>query len=411
MDLLFVHQNFPGQFKHLAPALAAHGHRVVALSMRKDAQPGTWQGVQVLPYRAVRGNLPGQHPWLVDFESKLLRGQASLKAARLLRDQGFTPRAVIAHPGWGESLFLSEVWPQARLGLYAEWFYRERGYDFGFDPEFPLVDGELQAGRLRLKNLNHWMHHEIASAAISPTAWQASTFPPEYRQKISVIHDGVDTDALTPDPGVVFEVDGQRLSRQDEVITFVARQLEPYRGWHVFMRLLPALLRQRPQARVLIVGGDGVAYGAPPLGGGSWKQRLIDEVRPQMPDADWSRVSFLGHLPYPRFVDLLRLSTVHVYLTYPFVLSWSLLEAMSTGACVLASDTAPVREVVTEGETGRLVDFFDRDLLLQRLLELLDDPAQRQRLGAAARHHVQQHYDLRRVCLPRQLDWVAALTA
>lgn len=410
MDILLVHQNFPGQFKHLGPALVRAGHRVVALTLRAGAQPGDWLGVRVLPYRVPRGNTPGLPAWLQDLESKTIRGEACFEAARQLRAQGFAPSAIIAHPGWGESLFLKQVWPHARLGLYAEWFYRAEGTDVNFDPEFPVPDAELLAARLRLKNTNHWLHADIADAAISPTFWQASTFPDDYRRRITVVHDGVDTEAVAPNPSVRFELDGQMLTRHDEVVTFVARQLEPYRGYHVFLRTLPELLRRRPQARVLIVGGDGVAYGASPPEGQTWKQRFIDEVRPQVADADWARVAFLGSLPYERFLDLLRLSRVHVYLTYPFVLSWSLLEAMSVGACVVGSDTPPVREVMADGETGALVGFFDGGALTDRVCDLLDDPARRDRLGRAAREYVRERYDLRRVCLPRQLEWVETLT-
>lgn len=409
MDLLFVHQNFPGQFKHLAPALAARGHRVVALTLRPEATPGIWQGVRVVPYRLARGNTPGAAPWLQDLESKVVRGDACFAAARELRAQGFSPRAIVAHPGWGESLFLKAVWPQARLGLYAEWFYQPHGTDLGFDPEFEGGDAEAQAARLPLKNLNHWMHADLADAALSPTRWQAGTFPADYRQRITVVHDGVDTEALQADPDVRFPLGEVVLTRADEVITFVARQLEPYRGYHVFMRALPELLRRRPRARVLIVGGDGTAYGARPPEGQTWKQRFIDEVRPAMADDDWARVHFLGQLPYGRFLDVLRLSTVHVYLTYPFVLSWSLLEAMAMEAAIVASDTGPLRELVSDGVNGRLVGFFDREALCDRVCELLDDPAQRRRLGAAARAHVRSHYDLQRVCLPGQLQWVEAL--
>lgn len=410
MKLLFVHQNFPGQFKHLAPALAARpGHRVVALSLTARAA-GVWHGVQVQPYRVQARNAPGLMPWLQDFETKLLRGEACLRAALALKQNGFAPDVIVAHPGWGESLFLKQVWPQARLGLYAEFYYQASGADVGFDPEFPDPDPVASACRLQLKNLNHHAQAHLADAALSPTHWQAATFPEDYRRKITVAHDGIDTDALCPDPAVRFELPGgTTLSRADEVVTFVARQLEPYRGYHVFMRALPALLRQRPQAQVLIVGGDGVAYGARRSDGRSWKQALIDEVRPAMADADWARVQFLGSLARERFTALLQLSRVHVYLSYPFVLSWSLLEAMSVGACVLAGDTAPVREAITDRETGRLVDFFDGDGLVQGVCELLDDPAQRERLGAAARLCVQQRYDLRRVCLPQQLAWVQSL--
>ncbi|MFP4240272.1 MAG: glycosyltransferase [Rhodosalinus sp.] len=409
MDILVIHQNFPGQYKHLAPALAARGDRVVALTLRVK-EPTTWQGVRVLPYRLHRGNGQDVHPWLVDFETKLVRADACHGAAMRLRESGFSPQVILAHPGWGESLFLKDVWPAARLGLYCE-LYHESGYPHaGFDPEFPGAEGPREPLRLRMKNLNNRLHFEIGDAGLSPTRFQADTFPAPVRERIEVIHDGIDTDAVAPDPGARLDLDdGRTLTRADEVITFVNRNLEPYRGYHVFMRALPEILRRRPEAQIVLLGGDGTSYGARPPEGRTWKGIFIDEVRGQILDADWTRVHFLGRVPYDRFRAVLGVSRAHVYLTYPFVLSWSLLEAMSAGAAIVASDTAPVREAITDGETGLLVDFFDRAGLVDRLEALLDDPSLRARLGAAARTHVAEAYDLRRVCLPAHLDWVDRL--
>jgi glycosyltransferase involved in cell wall biosynthesis len=408
MKILFIHQNFPGQFKFLAPALAKAGHEVVAMTMQK-VQPGAWQGVRLVPYTAERGSTPKVHPWVSDFETMVIRGEACFRAALALRAQGFTPDVIVAHHGWGESLFLKDVWPQARLGVYCEFFYHAQGADTGFDPEFPAHD-EGEVCRLRLKNLNNLLHFETADAGISPTRWQASTFPEPFRSRITVVHDGIDTNALMPNPQVSLTLNGQlKLARDDEVVTFVNRNLEPYRGYHVFMRALPQILAQRPRARVLIVGGDDVSYGARPPDGRKWRDIFAAEVRPRISDADWARVHFLGNLAYPAFVALLQLSRVHVYLTYPFVLSWSLLEAMSVGCTIVASDTAPLREAIDHDVTGRLVDFFDGDALAAQVCELLDDRAAAQRLSAAARLFARSTYDLQSVCLPRQMDWVTGL--
>lgn len=414
VKILFVHQNFPGQFKHLAPALAARPETtVVALTMRK-VDPGEWRGVRIVPYAAGQASSHATHPWVAELESKIVRGEACLHAALALRKEGFEPDVIVAHPSWGESLFLKDVWPRARIGIYCEFFYQAQGADVGFDPEFD-PGGELQASALRVKNANHLLHFDIASAGISPTQWQASTFPDHFRPRITVVHDGIDTVKLRPDPAahVILGSRGRsiKLTRDDEVITFVSRNLEPYRGFHVFMRCLPQLLAARPRARVLIVGGPDASYGPPPRTGGTWREVLTAEVRPRIGEADWARVHFLGHLEYGRFVALLQVSTVHVYLTYPFVLSWSLLEAMSCGCAVVGSDTAPVREVVRDGETGLLVSFFQPDALARTVGALLDDPARRERLGAGARALVAERYDLTRVCLPRQLEWVATLAA
>jgi glycosyltransferase involved in cell wall biosynthesis len=334
-----------------------------------------------------------------------------------MKAQGFTPDVIVAHHGWGESLFLKDVWPNAKLGIYCEFFYPPSGADVGFDPEFPETDpGDVC--RLRLKNLNNLLHFEVADAGISPTVWQASTFPESFRKKITVVHDGIDTQVVCPNSAVTLNLkksDGSdiALSKKDEVISFVNRNLEPYRGYHTFMRALPEILKARPNARVLIVGGNDVSYGARPdkakYGTDHWKDIFIQEVRHKISDANWQRVHFLGHVPYQYFIPLLQLSSVHVYLTYPFVLSWSLLEAMSAGCAIVASDTQPLHEAIRPNETGKLVNFFDASALTRQVCTLLDNPAERERLGANARAFAQSHYDLQSVCLPAQLKWVESL--
>lgn len=409
MNILFIHQNFPGQFKHLAPALARAGHRCVALTLRAE-KPGTWNGVRILPYKVEGRTGQNLHPWLVDFDTKVTRAEACYHAAVKLRDAGFTPDLIIAHPGWGESLFLKDVWPSARLGLYCELYHQAEYPHTGFDKEFQPVIKPTEALRLRLKNVNNHEHFDIADAGLSPTHFQADTFPPEFRDRITVCHDGIDTDALRPDPEARLDLEtGESFTRNDEIITFVNRNLEPYRGYHVFMRALPRLLKERPKARVLIVGGDDVSYGARPPKGQTWKQIFIDEVRGTIPTPDWQRVHFLGRVPYSRFQALLKVSRVHVYLTYPFVLSWSLFETMSVEGAIVASKTAPVEEAITHGENGRLVDFFDREALVEEICHLLESPEERAALGRAARQLVVKTYDLRNICLPGQVAWAEGL--
>lgn len=409
MKILFIHQNFPGQFRHLAPVLAARGDDCTALTPRVKT-PLTWQGVRVLPYALPRRTRQDVHPWLLDLDSKVTRAEACYSAARAMRDQGYAPDLILAHPGWGESLFLHDVWPMARLGIYCELYHQAGWPHQDFDPEFASDDPARDALRIRLKNLNNHLHFDQAQAGISPTRFQAATFPAPFRERIRVVHDGIDTRLAQPAPAARLRLDGLgEVSRADEVITFVNRNLEPYRGYHVFMRALPRLLRERPGARVLIVGGDEVSYGARPPKGQSWKQIFIDEVRGQIAPADWARVHFAGRLPYGTFLRLLQVSLVHVYLTYPFVLSWSVLEAMACGAAIVASDTAPVREVLSHDETGRLVDFFDGTALVDAVCALLDDDAARARLGGAARDLIRARYDLRDVCLPQQTEWISAV--
>ncbi len=411
MNILFIHQNFPGQFKYLAPALAAKGHAVIAMTMKKGREV-SWKGVRVIPYTSERGSTPGIHPWIGDFETKVIRGEACFRAALKLRDQeGYYPDVIIAHPGWGESLFLKEVWPQCSIGIYCEFYYSPQGADMGFDPEFQQHADADSICRLRLKNLNYRLHFEHADAALAPTQWQADTFPESFRSQITVLHDGIHTGVAVPDPKVRMSLStksGKKicLTRNNEIITFVNRNLEPYRGYHIFMRALPDLLRQRPNARILVVGGNGVSYGTRPEKGGNWKDFFIQEVRSQINDNDWQRVHFLGRLPYSDFIKLLQISTVHLYLTYPFVLSWSLLEAMSCGCAIVASDTPPVKEVIIHDHNGRLVNFFDHASIVDEICFLADSPQVRSRLGSTARACITKQYDVHAVCLPKQLNWI-----
>jgi glycosyltransferase involved in cell wall biosynthesis len=411
MKILFIHQNFPGQFKHLAPALSAQGHAVVVLTLRVK-EPAKWHGVTILPYGLPKRTSQAVHPWLLDLDTKVTRAEACFHAARQLRDNGFEPDVIIAHPGWGESLFLKDVWPKARMGLYCELYHLAEYPHTGFDPEFQPQIAESEPLRLRIKNLNNHLSFASGDAGLSPTHFQADTFPASFRDRITVAFDGIDTDRLVPDATASLTLeDGSTLTRDDEIITFVNRNLEPYRGYHIFMRALPRLLKERPDAKVIIVGGDEVSYGAQPPKGKTWKQIFIDEVRGQISDADWARVHYLGRIPYDTFVSMLQVSRVHVYLTYPFVLSWSLFETMSVEGAIVASDTPPVKELITHDKTGRLVDFFDPDALVNEVAALLDDDATRARLGRAAREHVVANYDLQKICLPKQLKWVENLAA
>ncbi|MFN0115480.1 MAG: glycosyltransferase [Paracoccaceae bacterium] len=401
MKILFVHQNYPGQFLHLAPALATLGHEVAALTAAKNARHS--------PIRTFR--YPDPAPVALigpakTYADAVERGLAAARGAEAIRrDHGFLPDVVFGHGGWGETLFLREVFPQARHLSYAEFHYRATGLDTGFDPEFqpaglgPRVSVTARAAHLLQSVI-------LADAAVAPTEWQASTFPPEARPKIRVIHDGIDTVRLRPDPAAELPIPaaGLTLRPGDEVISFVNRNIEPYRGAHIFFRALPDILAARPNARVVIVGGTEVSYGQPPPGGGSWKDRLWAEIADRV---DTSRVQFLGRVPYPAFVALMQVTRVHAYLTYPFVLSWSLLEAMSAGASVIASRTPPVEEVIEDGVNGRLVDFFDVAAWSRALIAALADPGRDDGLRAAARAKIVADYDLRSVCLPEMIRFVS----
>ncbi len=401
MRILFVHQNFPGQFKHLAPALVARGHQVVALTAQTNAQ--------ATPIQTYRYPMPDPAPdpkhtrFGTTYTAMTDRAHRVARAAIQLRDKlGFSPDVIFGHSGWGETLFLREVWPDVRLQVYAEFFYATRGLDVGFDPEFSRKDPAMGFS-VTARQAHQALAMVQADAALSPTEWQADTFPACFREKITITHDGIDTDALKPDPSAKVTLpNGQILRAGDEVLTYVARNLEPYRGTHILLRALPDLLAARPSAQVIILGGDGVSYGAPPPQG-TWREVFLRELDGRL---DLSRVHFLGRLPYAAYQKVLQVSRVHAYLTIPFVLSWSMLEAMAMEACVIASRTGPVEEVIRDGVNGRLVDFFDIDGWVAALSDALANPAAQEPLRKAARKTIIEDYDLSRICLPRLVQFV-----
>ncbi|MFN9661749.1 MAG: glycosyltransferase [Cyanobacteriota bacterium] len=407
MRVLFIHQTFPGQYRHLGPALAARGDQVLALGA--PHAPGL-AGFPLRRYPLPK-EVPPCHPWAADFKTKCVRAEAVARLAAQCRDEGFAPDLVIGHPGWGELLAIKDVFPSVPVLHQLEWVYPLTGGDSTFDPEF-LAAGEEARSVVRLRRAHQLLAFHDLDHAWAPTHWQAASAPEVFRERISVIHEGIDTRVIGPNPmaEVRLQRAGLTLRAGDEVLTFVARNLEPYRGFHIFMRLLPELLRRRPALRVLIVGADGVSYGKAPAGGGSWRQVLLQELAGQL---DLARIHFVGQVPHPVLHQLFQICRVHTYLTYPFVLSWSLLEAMACGAVVVASATPPLQEVIDNGRNGHLVDFFDQQTWLNTLERVLAEPEDQQSIAAAARQTVVERYDLHQQCLPRQLalvDQVASLS-
>jgi glycosyltransferase involved in cell wall biosynthesis len=401
MRILFVHQNFPGQFVHLASALAARKHEVVALAInRRSPLPN----IKTIFYKPQRSSSTQIHPFALDFETKLIRAEACTAAAAQLKQSGFYPDVIYAHTGWGESLFLKDIWPQAKLLGYFEFYYHVHGADCNFDPEFSKQTVQ-EAMRIRAKNASQLLALEQADYGVSPTQWQWSTFPSSYQDKISVIHDGIDTAQVMPDPKVrmQFSRDNLTLTPQDEVITFVSRNLEPCRGYHRFMRALPEIMARRPQVHVVIVGSDGVSYGVAPAAGQTYRQQFFEEVKDRV---DLARIHFLGKIPYEDFLRVMQVSSVHVYLTYPFVLSWSMLEAMAAQALVVGSATAPVTEVIRDGENGLLVDFFSSEDLVNAICRVLEHPDRMLEIRKQARRTIVERFDLRTICLPRQIQLI-----
>lgn len=404
---LFVHTNFPGQFLHLARDLSRRDEWEVAAIGSATAKP--MSGVRLERYE--RDAPPRiEDPVAGRFMLDSRRGEAVVRAAMRLRSAGFTPDVVVGHTGWGELLYLRDVFPSARFASYLEFYFSFEGADVNFDPEFPPVVREtgqdlasVQAA-LRARNTAVLLSAVQSDVLVAPTAWQASRFPADIRGRITILHEGVDTKRLVPHDGVRLELpNGRFVQSGDEVLTYVARNLEPYRGFHRFMRALPDILKRRPEAQVLIIGGDEVSYGLPPAGRRTWKRAMLDEVGGML---DIGRVHFLGRVPYDAYIGALQLSRVHVYLTYPFVLSWSMLEAMSCGAYLVASDTAPVSEVVRHGDNGILVGFLDQDRLVDAVCRGLADAARTDPIRQAARESVVSGYDLETKCLPAALSLV-----
>jgi len=386
MQVLFIHQNFPGQFRHIAAHLAQQpGVQVLAIG--REQAPGL-PGVRLLRYKPHRAASPHTHPYARSFEDAILHGQQVLRLLLDLKAKGYRPDVIVAHPGWGETLYAKEAFPNARLILFCEYYYQTQGADAGFDPEFPLdLNG---AASIRSRNALHLLNLENCDLGITPTHWQHSLHPAAYRGKIQVIHEGIDTANLGPDPTATLQLpNGQVLKAGEPILTYVARNLEPYRGFHSFMRALPEILKQHPTCQVVIVGGDDVSYGSQPKDAPNWRSKLLAEN-----PMDLSRVHFLGKVPYATYMKVLQVSAVHVYLTYPFVLSWSLLEAMASGCLIVGSDTAPVREVIRDKESGMLVDFFNAEEIAERVLHGLAEPEAFKGLRKAA-YTEAQHYSIR----------------
>jgi glycosyltransferase involved in cell wall biosynthesis len=390
MRSLFVHQNFPAQFRHVLRRLAVQeGAQTVFIT---QPEKPSITGIAKVEYKPHRKVTKGIHNYLGSTEAAVINAQGVARAALALKEKGFVPDVMVGHPGWGETLFLKDVFPQVPLISYCEFYYRGRGSDVGFDPEFG--DSFDTVCRARIRAAPHLAAIEAADRGVAPTKWQKAQFPDAYQDRIEVIHEGVDTDVVRPAPDVAITLSGgHRLTRSDEVVTYVARNLEPYRGFHVFMRALPGILEARPKAQVLVVGGDEVSYGRAAPDGKSWRQHLLDEI-----GLTSDRVHFLGKLPYAQYLAVLQVSRVHVYLTYPFVLSWSAIEAMSAGCVLVASDTAPVREVVEDGRNGRLVDFFDTAGIARRVAEVLERPAEFAHLGLEARRTAIEGFPVHEGC-------------
>lgn len=376
--VFFVHNNFPGQFRDLARTLVARGVPCCAVGQQHSVGI---EGVRLARYGLPRGTGKDVFPLAVRAEADLIRGRSACEAARALKAEGWDPAVIVGHPGWGEMVFLSELFPQARQVAFAEFFYHGRGYDVGFDTEFIAFDDEAPF-RTKAKNAIMSLTYAEADVIVAPTRFQADALPQAFRDRARVIHEGVDVDAIRPEPAQPFVLaDGRVIAPGTPVITHVNNAMEPLRGLHILARALPRLLAEVPDAEVLLIGNPGRrAYGGTAPGDQSWKDVCFAGV-----DYDPARVHFLGTLPHDRMLAALRLGVAHVYYTYPFVLSWSLVEAMASGCYVIGSDTGPLRDAIADGVNGRLLPFFDVAALSEALIAACRDPDASAPLRAAAR--------------------------
>ncbi|HEX3952546.1 MAG TPA: glycosyltransferase family 4 protein [Stellaceae bacterium] len=403
MKFVFVHQTFPGQYLHLIQHLQAAGHSIVFVTQRRDREI---EGIRMLEYLPAPMSAGAQQSYVHDLEGGVMNGLAVARLCEGLKREGFTPDIVIGHTGWGELIFIKDVWPDVPLLGYFEFFYRPRGSDLDFDPEFPATIED--AMRVRVRNATNMLSLQAADWGHTPIKWQRDQYPEEYHDRIAVIHEGIDTARAHPDETArLWLSGGLSFSRQDQVLTYCARRLEPYRGFHTFMRALPKVLTECPKAHVVIVGGDGVSYGRPPTSGLSWREHMLAELGDRL---DRSRVHFVGWLPYAQYLAVLQISSAHIYLTYPFVLSWGMLEAMAAECVVIGSRTAPVEEVIDGTTNGYLVDFFDTDAMADKISWVLQNQEASKAIRKNARRYVLDQFDLNTVCLPAHLALIKKIT-
>jgi glycosyltransferase involved in cell wall biosynthesis len=399
--ILFVHSNFPGQFGDMAAVFRDRGERVAAIGAH--TAPGV-DGVPMAKWQSQRGSTKEIFRAATRAEADLIRARAALDAAQKLKDQGFYPDLIIGHPGWGETLYLRLIWPQAKIILFGEYYYHAEGSDIDFDRELDPPDFEKGLVGYS-KNATMGMAYSEADAIVCPTPYQAATLPKNVQHVIRLIHEGVDTDKAAPKPDATFTLpDGRVLDRSKPVITHVNRHMEPMRGIHPFLRSLPKALQAVPEAEVIVIGNAGAGgYGAKAPDGGSWRDYFLKELGPKL---DMSRVHFVGRTSHEAMLNALQISWAHVYYTYPFVLSWSLLEAMACECLVLASDTAPVHDAIVNGETGVLHDFFDPAALSKSIIEACRAPEKFIEMRKAARRHVVEHFDRARIGRPQWLELI-----
>jgi glycosyltransferase involved in cell wall biosynthesis len=398
MNFLFLHPNFPAQYRHIITALGADPQNQVVFGTKNERPEWVIPGVRKVLFNPSREPRPETHHYVRSLESAVIYGQAVFRMAEQLKAEGFVPDVICGHSGWGPTLFVKEAFPGVPVLCYFEWFYHSQGSDADFDPAEPLSIDDM--AKIRVKNSPILIDLYSCDWGVSPTEWQRSQFPPEFQKKLSVLHDGIDTSYFKPEPGAKLVLPNLDLSGVSELVTYVARGMEPYRGFPEFIEAIAYVQERRPNCHVVIVGSERVCYGRSLPNNMSYKQFMLEKI-----PLDLSRVHFVGPLPYGQYLKVIQASDIHVYLSRPFVLSWSFTEALSTGCLVLGSDTGPVREVIKDGENGLLVDFFAPKQIADRIDEALDHPNRMTDLRVKARQTILDGYDLAKL-LPKHLELI-----
>jgi glycosyltransferase involved in cell wall biosynthesis len=396
MNILFIHQNYPGQFRESLPRLAASGkHNIVFLTQRKIAAKPKDHAVAV--YQVTHRTDAKVHRLARLFDTQVAVGIAARDACADLKKRGFTPDLIVGHCGWGETMFVHDVYPNVPIATYFKYYFIAKDGCVGFDPEFP--ESADVTTLLHARNAHNYLSLANSVSGFTATPWQKATFPQLFQPKISVVHEGIRADRLMPNHGdpLSVTIGDVTFKRGDELVSYIARNLEPIRGSHTMLRSLPALQAARPNARVAIIGGDAISYGQAMPAGVTFRDKMIRELGDRV---DWRRVHFLGNVPYAQLVTLLQIARAHVYLTAPFVISWSMMEAMALEKVIIAADVAPVRQFIQDGKTGLLTDFFKPERLAETLAAVLKAPGDYQHLGVAARQEILTKYDFNSVAFP-----------
>ncbi len=409
LNILLLHPSFPAQWSHLAPYLARNPENTVLFASKENSinsqLPGVTLALYAKPTEAETKYIEGCGPLRPAAEA-VIEGQAVVRAMQwLAKERNFKPDVIIAHTGWGSTLYCKDLYPKVPIIGYFEWYYLADDSDcYWWPDEIPQMNNRIS---IRTRNAHHLLNLELCEAGLTPTKWQYSQFPEEYKPKLHIIHEGIDTQFCSPDPsgkrpGLVLDDIQLNLPEGTEIITYVSRGFEIYRGFPYFMDAIRLVLQRRPKAHVIVVGKDRICYGA------QLKDTTYLKEEEKKGGYDTERVHFVGLRNRGDFRKILRSSSCHIYLTRPFVLSWSFLEAMSFGCPIVGSKTPPVQEVMEDEVNGKLAEFRSPYHIARKIEEMLDDPERARQLGQRARETILERFELGK-CLRAQEDLMYSL--